>query len=360
MKFIIPLSFIFWAMLTPSGAVAGTQHTTIVNLASLPKWQVESSQNVSFNEVRQWGVEPSVDREYGVTKVEIRTYRNGNQTLKAIVEKAADPSSAYGLLTFYQAESMKQEKGMKLTVVGPDQAYMARGVFFIRVLRPSKAKMSDQEFRSALIAIAGAAPSANAMALLPPSMPSQGIIDGSLKYVLGPIAMQRAMPSVPANLVGFKQGAELQAATYRHNGHPLTLILVSYPTIAIARSRFDSMVKNLGVNQKNGTGALYGKLKGSYVLLVQNAGSKQIAGRLMSRLTIKQEVSWDQAPPGKPITVQMFHLILGNILLICLLVGMAVFAGVMLVFSRRLAAKWFPHWDWAKGYEDSIIQLNLK
>lgn len=349
-----------WAILAASTAATAAQHTTIVNLAQMPKWRVEKSQNVSFNDVRQWGVQPPVDREYGVTKLEIRTYRNGNQSLQALVEKAADPSSAYGLFSYYQTESMKPVKGMKLTVAGPDQAYLARGIFFVRVRRPTKPKMSEGEFRSALIAIGGAAPSADAMALLPPSLPSKGIIGGSQKYVLGPVAMQRAVPSLPANLVGFKQGAELQAADYQHNGRPMTLIFISYPTNTIARSRFGTMVKNLGINQKAGAAAIYGKLTNSYVLLVQNAQSKAIADGLMRRLSIKQVVSWDQPPPGKPVTVQMFHLILGNILLVSLLVGMAVLAGILLVFSRRLAAKWFPHSDWARGYEDSIIQLNLK
>jgi hypothetical protein len=56
----------------------------------------------------------------------------------------------------------------------------------------------------------------------------------------------------------------------------------------------------------------------------------------------------------------MFKLILGNIFLVLLLVGMAVVAGVLLFASRRMAARWFPQSDWARGYEDSIIRLNLK
>lgn len=360
MKFVTRLGILNLAILVSSAAVAVAQHTTIVNLATLPKWQVAKSQNVSFNDVLQWGVEPAVDSEYGVTRLEIRTYRKDDQTLEALVEKAGDPSSAYGLLTFYQTESMRPEKGMKLTVFGRDQVLMARGVFFVRVMRPAATKMSDEDFRSALVAIAGTGPSSDAMALLPPSLPPQGIIDCSQKYVLGPVAMLQALPSLPANLVGFQQGAELQTASYRHNGKALTLILISYPTITIARAHYNAMVKSLGVNDKSGTGAIFGKLEGSYVLLVQNARTREAAAALMSRLSIEQQVSWDQPPPAKPVTVQMFHLIVGNILLVSLLVGMALLAGVLLVFSRRLAAKWFPHWDWAQGYEDSIIQLNLK
>jgi hypothetical protein len=247
---------------------------------------------------------------------------------------------------------------MKLAVLGPEQALMARGTFFVRVMRPSK--MSGEDFRSALIAIAGAAPSADNLALLPPSLPPQGIIQGSQRYVLGPVALQRAVPSLPADLVGFQQGAELQAAEYQSNGQPVTLIFISYPTSPIAHARYAAMEQKLSVNQKSGAGAIYGKLQQSYVLLVQNAQSKEVASSLMSRLRIEQQVSWDQAPPGKPVTVQMAHLILGNIMLVLFLVGLAVLAGVLLFVSRKMAARWFPHSDWARGYEDSIIRLNLK
>ena len=359
MKSITLLSITFCCIFASGAAPASAQRTTIVNLASMPKWQVQKSQNTSLNNVRQWGVQPSVDREYGVTKVEIRTYGQGNQEIQAVVEKVPDPSSAYGLFTYYQNESMNPEKGMKLAVIGPDQALLARGVFFVRALRPSG--MSTQDFRSALIAIAGAAPSANDMALLPPSLPPQGIVQGTHKYILGPVAMQRAVPSFPANLVGFQMGAELQSAAYRHNGKPVTLIFISYPTNPIARARYAAIRKSLAVNQKVvGAVPIYGKLDKSYILLVQGASSKEVASALMGRLSIEQQVSWDQPPPGKPVTVQMFHLILGNIILVLIVVGMAVLAGALLFVSRRAAARWFPDSDWARGYEDSIIRLNLK
>lgn len=358
MKSITRINTTLWAILGLSAALAGAQHTTIVNLASLPEWQVQKSQNVSLNEVRQWGVQPDVDREYGVTRVEMRTYAKGKQTIETVVEKTPDPSSAYGLLTFYDNEKMKAEKGMKLAVIGPGQGLMARGTFFVRAIRPPK--MQEDDFRSALIAIGGASPSANSLALLPPSLPSASMVPGSHKYILGPVVMLRDLPTLPANLVGFQMGAELQSAAYSVNGKPVTLIFISYPTNAIARKQFAGFEKSLGVNQKSGAEATYGKQKSSYVLLVQNAQTKEVATYLMRRLKIEQQVSWDQPPPGKPVTVQMFHLIMGNILLVLLLVGMAVLAGVLLVASRHLAARWFPQSDWARGYEDSIIRLNLK
>lgn len=358
MKSITLASIVFWGFFTSCGAAARAQHTTIVNLASMPKWQVQKSENVSLSDVRQWGVQPAVELEYGVTKLEIRTYGQDNQTLQALVERAPDPSSAYGLFTFYQNEKMQSVKGMELAVIGSQQALIARGTFFVRVMRPPQ--MPEKDFRSALLAIAGAAPSANSLALLPPSLPPQGIIHGSLKYVMGPDAMQKGIPSLPPDLVGFQQGAEVQSAEYDMGGHHVDLIFISYPTYSIARTHYNEMERTLAINQKSGPGAIYGKVQRSYVLIVQNAQSKEVANSLMNRLTIEEQVSWDQAPPGKPVTVQMFHLILGNIMLVLFLVGLAVLAGILLFVSRRMAARWFPRWDWAQGYEDSIIRLNLK
>ena len=172
--------------------------------------------------------------------------------------------------------------------------------------------------------------------------------------------MQRAVPSFPANQVGFQMGAELQAAAYKHNSKPITLIFISYPTNSIARARYAAIRKNLDVNQKVGAGAIYGKVEKSYILLAQGAQSKRVASDLMGRLSIVQQVSWDQPPPGKPVTVQMFHLLLGNIILVLIVAGMAVLSGVLVFVSRKAAARWFPDSDWARAYEDSIIRLNLK
>jgi Family of unknown function (DUF6599) len=353
MKFF---AFLCTPLILASVGLGAQRNVTFIDLASQPKWQMESSETLDLNEARQWGDEPAVDREYGVKSVELRTYREGKETALAIVESAPDPSSAYGLFTFYQNETMTPAKGMKLAVMSPEQGYMARGTAFVRVLRP--AKMSDQDFRALLLSIGGASPSAQAMDLLPPPLPAKDIVPGSEKYVLGPLAASRAIPSFRTDLVGFQQSAELQTAAYVIDGHRVNFFLISYPTLQIANLRYRSLM-NL-VHQANGPGSLYGKLMGTYVLLVQNAPSRQLANNLMDRLTVSQELSWNEPAPGSPITVQVFHLILGNMLLVLILVAMALGAGVLVFIARRLAAKWFPQFQWARAYEDSIIRLNLK
>jgi len=358
MKYLAFVSISLGALLAAGISIRAQRHATFVDLVSQPRWQMESSQTLNLKDVRQWGGEPSVDQEYGVKSVEIRTYREGDRKAQAVVEETPDPSSAYGLLTFYQNETMTPAEGMKLAVVSPQQGTMARGTAFVRVLRP--AKMSDKDFHALLLSIGGTAPSARSMVLLPPSLPVKGIIPGSEKYVIGPIAANRALPLFRTDLVGFQQGAELQAAAYQEDGERVNFFLISYPTSQIANMRFRALTHLLGVNEASGQGSLYGKLKGTYVLLVQNATSQKLASQLMDRLSVSQEVSWNAPYPGKPITVQVFHMLVGNILLVLILVSMAVVTGILFFISRRLAAKWFPQSQWARGYEDSIIRLNLK
>jgi Family of unknown function (DUF6599) len=358
MRLFTFLSIFLWALFPASVSLTAQRHATFIDLVSKPRWQMETSQTVNLNEVRHWGGEPAVDREYGVKSVEIRTYREGRERAQAIVEDAPDPSSAYGLFTFYQNRTMIPAKGMKLAVVAATQGYMARGTAFVRVLRP--AKMADNDFNALLLSIGGTSPSTQALNLLPPPLPAKDIVPGSEKYVLGPVAAGRAIPYFRTDLVGFQQGAELQAAAYQENGQNVNFFLISYPTSQIANLRYRALTHLLGINEGNGPDSLRGKLKGSYVVLVQNAPSLEVANQLMDRLTVSQVVSWNEPAPGKPITLQVFHLILGNILLVLALIAMAMIAGVLFFISRRLAAKWFPQSDWAQGYEGSIIRLNLK
>lgn len=358
MKYLISLCAPIGALLLVSAGLAAQRRATFIDLSAQPKWQTVSSKPISLKDLSKWGGEPAVDREYGVQSAEVRTYQEGPIKTHAVIEGTPDPSSAFGLLTFYQNKNMTQPKGMELAVISPQWGFMARGTAFLRVQRP--AGMSDKDFRTLLVSIGGKAPPAEAMALLPPPLPVKERVPCSEKYVFSPIAAHRALPFFRTDLVGFEQGAELQSAAYQINQQLMHFFLISYPTTQIAELQFRALSHLLDVNHRQNSGSLYGKREGTYVLMVQNAPSEKVADKLIARLTVSQQVSWNAPAPGKPITVQMVQLVIGNILLVLILVGMAVAAGVMVFVGRRLVSKWFPQAQWARGYEDSIIRLNLK
>jgi hypothetical protein len=136
---------------------------------------------------------------------------------------------------------------------------------------------------------------------------------------------------------------------------------ISYPTPQIARVRFGAMTTFLGINQGRGPGSVYGKRQGSYVFLVLNADEPAAATKLIDQFKVAQQVSWDERYPGdKPFTIQVIELLLANIMLILVLVALCVAGGILMFLSKRVAAKFFPEWEWGNPDSEAFIRLDLK
>jgi hypothetical protein len=354
----VPVTFV----LAPPLAVA--QERSVVPLIPAANWRLVDSQKVELDAIGKWGGDPAIEQEYGVKSLTARTYQLGSHKAEAIIEETPDASSAYGLLTFYQNEMMSPDRSMGLTVLGPREALLARGSVFIRVARPDEYPLSDSDFHALLIFIGGMRSASATSVGLPAPLPSGGRVPCSEKYLLGLDAVRRVLPSFPAQLIGFSQGAEVQAATYLTGpgtSPRVQLLLISYPTPQIARERFGSIESSLRLNQDRGSESSYGTRHGALILVVLNSPSRAIANRLFNELKVSEQVSWDQRYPGQePVVVQMARLVLGNMMLVLILVIFAVVGGVLVFVFKRLTAKWFPEASWAHRDEGEIISLSLK
>jgi len=368
-----------WLMLwsvTPYLALgaAPSQTPSVMPLVPAANWKLASSAKSGVSAVSNWGSDPRIEAEYGVKWVESRTYQlndefSGSQTADVIVEEATDASAAYGLLTYYQTKAMAPEKGIQLAVVGPDGVLMARGRVFIRFVKATGSHISADELRALETLVGGTRPTDDALASLPASLPSRGLVPATEKYLLGPEAASHVLPSFPASLFGFEQGAEVQTGLYTASAggsaasanQPATLLAIEYPTFQIARARFKLMQDALSLNRERGTDSVYGKRAGSFVFLAVNTASKAAAAQLLDQFNVAEQVSWDQRYPGKKsVTLQMLELILANLGLVALLIGLALLGGALIAFSKRLARKWFPTSDWGSPEGERLITLNLR
>lgn len=356
---------------------AGAQQTTVIPLATTSTWRFENSQKVSLPGLRAWGADPAIEKEYGVTEVVRRTYTlyPEEQSVDAIIEKASDPSAAYGLLTVYTDQRMSSVKNMPLTRFGPDNALMARGDKFIRISMaqapPGKAATSAAsegpfpfsmgQLRDLLTAVGGPGPSAEELKSLPAALPLKGLVQGSAKYLLGEAAARRALPSFPTKLLGFSMGAEIRMATYTAGGEKVRVLAITYPTPQIARIEYAGMEKSLPLNPPTPAGAAYGKQTGSFVILVLDARSPKVAARLLNGLKSSERVSWDKPYPGdQPLLIQVVRLVLANLLLTFILAGFATGGGLIFFASKKLAMRWFPETEFGKPDEATIIRLHLE
>ena len=92
-----------------------------------------------------------------------------------------------------------------------------------------------------------------------------------------------------------------------------------------------------------------------------NADNQADATKLLDQFKVTDQLSWDEKYPGdKTVGRQFFELILGNVLLSLGLAGAGVAGGLLLVFSRRVAARFFPTWQWGHPEGDHLIRLNLE
>ena len=351
----------FLSVLLAALSLCFAQKPTVIPLVPAANWRQVDSQNRGVDEVRNYGGDPAIEREYGVKFLELRTYQLSNTRAEVLVEPASDATAAYGLLTCYITESMLPEKQIQLAFSYPDGALVARGRNFIRFLRGKDSRLSDNDFRALLIFVGGTRPSSDALANLPVLMPTSGLLPGTGKYVLGPESARRALPSFRTGLFGFDQGAEVQMGDYQEGKVRSTVIAISYPTPQIARVRFGAMTDFLGINQHRGASPLYGRREGSFIFLVLNADAATTAAKLMDQFKVAQGVSWDRPYPGdKPFTLQVVELLLANFALILILLGIAVVGGLLVFVSKRVAARFFPDWDWGQPDAEILIRLNLR
>ncbi len=351
------LLFLF---LTCSLPLAAAQKDYVTSLLAPPKWQLTASSQVSLQDLAKWGENPAVDQEFGAASAVQRTYQKGDITATAYFEKAADASSAYGLFTFYQDPAMHPARDVQLAVVGRAGALLARGLYFIRVIRPSNPGFSEQDLRELLTTIAGSRLSAENVDSLPAPLPRRGMIPGTQRYILGPEAAKSLLPSFPVNLIGFEDGVEAHLGIYRAGRGRLTLLAISYPTPQLARLRYHAIASALRVNQLLGPRSVYGRQKGSYAILVLDAGSRQAADQFLSQLNVSQTVTYSpHSPPGSSEARQLVLMVLGDLELVFIVAVCGLISGVTVFLCKLLIMRVFPHWALARARDRELIRLKL-
>ena len=339
--------------------LAKAQDRSVIPLLPAANWHLVSAQSVDLEAVRQWGGDPAIEREYGVKTVVLRTYHLADQHAELLLEETPDPTSAYGMFTFYQGAGLHPVKGMDLTLLGPGSAVMARGRFFIRVRQKSGPKISESNLQALLILIGGTRSSRQDTASLPPPLPSEGLVTGSERYLLGPEAAHRVLPGFRTDLIGFAQGAEAQVGAYASGSANATVLAITYPTPQIARARYAVMESLLNVNQDRGPESIYGRRSSSIIILVLGSKSEPAARKLIDQFRVTANVSWNERAPDRGgFTMQVVRLVLANIMLSFIISGFALGGGILVFLSRRAATKWFPD-SWADPEHDHIIRIKL-
>ncbi|MGB7129818.1 MAG: DUF6599 family protein [Candidatus Sulfotelmatobacter sp.] len=325
-------------------------------------WQMQGTPQTSKDASAADSVNAALLKEYGFTDFESATYKSDDgRTLTIHAARFTDTSGAFGAYTLYLQPEMAREE------IGDQGASLDRRVLFYRGNILVDAVFSQMSAMSAasLRELAGRLPRpAGNEGALPPIlafMPHHGYQTNTEKYAEGPLALDAIGSPLAANLVDFSTNPEVVLGQYSSPSGTATLMLIEYPTPALAAAHLRSIdaayhapEPQPGVTAVENAGPFFDKRSGPIVAIVSGALSESDAQTLLGAVHYEASVTWNENTYfDKKNNVAN---LLVNIILLCIAIGaISLAAGVAFGGFRVLLRRYFP----SQTDEAEFISLDL-
>lgn len=338
-----------------SPALAPSQKNPGILPPSFNGWQ-ESAASVkaSTDPAAADPADAAVLKEYGFSDVELATYARDDRKMRVKAARFNDTTGAYGAFTFYQSPEMRTEKIPDQGASFNSRILFYRGNILVDVSLDMVTAMSAADLRALSAALPGIHGNLSTPPTLPRNIPPQSYLSHTSRYVTGPVALQRLGLPVPAALVDFSKGAEVEFARYRSSIGEGQLLIVSYPTPQIAGERMRAMQ-----SASLPGGPFYFRRSGPFVVVVNGDIPASEAQSLLASVNYDADVTWNERTKPDPrdnvgsFIIALFVLI-AMILLIALILGFA-FGGIRIWIKNH-----YPNSVFDRPENIEIIQLNLK
>ncbi|MGA8646468.1 MAG: DUF6599 family protein, partial [Candidatus Sulfotelmatobacter sp.] len=329
-------------------------------------WQIQGAAQASKDATAADPTNAALLKEYGFTDFEGATYKSDDgRTLKIRAARFADASGAFGAYTFYLQPEMALEE------IGDQGASLNQRVLFYRGHIVVEAVFSQLTVMSAagLRELAGLLPRPGGNAgNLPPilaSMPHHGYSRNTEKYAEGPLALDAIGSPLPADLVDFSASPEVVLGQYSTSGGGATLMLIEYPTPAVAAEhlrRIDAAnhaaLPQAGVDAIENVGPFFAKRTGPILAIAAGPISQSDAQDLLGAVNWAPSVTWNENTYfDKKNNIAN---LLVNIILLCMIVGaISLAAGVAFGGVRILLRRLFPGPIFGRPDQTEFISLQL-
>lgn len=335
----------------------------------LPKqfagWQIQGASVASKDVNSADPTNAALLKEYGFTDFESATYKSDDgRTLKVRAARFADASGAFGAYSFYLQPEMAREE------IGDQGASLNQRVLFYRGHIVVDAVFSQLTVMSpaGLRELSGVLPRPSGNAgNLPPIlafMPHHGYSANTEKYAEGPLALHAIDSPIPANLVDFSASPEVALGQYSTPSGAATLMLIEYPTPALAAEhlrRIDA-ARNAAQPEPGAAaenlGPFFDKRTGPIVAIVAGPLSQSDARTLLGAVNWDASVTWNENTYfDKKNNIAN---LLVNIIILCIIVGaLSLAAGVAFGGARVLLRRFFPGPVFGHADQTEFISLDL-
>jgi hypothetical protein len=299
-------------------------------------------------------------KESGLSRIEQRSYRNGQDGVTFRVFTLKDPSSAYEFYTFFLAP------GMRELGIGEDSAFSQSDARFLvgnLVVQATFSANAKPESLNEVFAVLKAKADPTPLPPLRSYLPAKWRVFGSEKYALGPEAFRSAMTSLGqgayANLskeAGFPDGAEAILAKYQGEKGGGVLLLLEYPTPQVAENRLHHLEQDLPASAKRSGVTV--ERKASMLSLVFSATSPMHAQAIRDQVNYETEVTWNepsQTATDPPLLVVMYKIFLFTIAFMVV----ATMTGIAFGGFRVLIKHWLPGKIFDRPEDIEVLQMGL-
>lgn len=312
------------------------------------------------------GEDAAALQEYGCRAVEYIQYRRGADTLDVLGYAMQDATGAYGAFSYLRTPAMSASNVTELSASGSGRVLAVAGSVLIDIRAEAVDLSSERLDRftediRALVANLNTRGSSS-LPVLAQYLPERGLVRGSERFVLGPVALSRFAPLADTDWIGFDNGAEVQLASYRVSGQNVTLLLAHYPTPQIASARLEGLRRWFNVNGAeevvSGRPVMFARRTSSLVSVVMQTTSQNLADSLLQQVRYETQVTLNEPgfnatdPTWGEMVVGIFYGT-GIILAFAVVAGLA-FGGIRLIVKRLFPGKVFD-----RDSSVEILQLGL-
>jgi hypothetical protein len=336
----------------------------------LPKqfagWQIQSEPQVSNAAAAADPTNAALLKEYGFTDFEAANYKSDDgRALKIRAARFADASGAFGAYTFYLQPGMAREEIGDQGASADERVLFYRGHILVDAVFSQVSVMSAAGLRE----LAGVLPRPGGNAAnLPPIlafMPHHSYQANTEKYAEGPLALGAIASPLPSVLVDFSASPEVVLGQYSTSSGPATLMLIEYPTPALAAEhlrRIDAAnhaaQPQAGVEAVENIGPFFDKRTGPIVAIAAGPLSQSDARTLLGAVNYEASVTWNENTYfDKKNNIAN---LLVNIILLCIMVGaISLAAGVAFGGARVLLRRYFPGPVFGRADQTEFISLDL-
>jgi hypothetical protein len=386
----------FAAVLVVSGIWSVPLAAQDVLPASIGAWAASGgSAQASPQQIEQLAKDHAgILREYGITSGERREYANGEDKAEVTLYRMVDPSAAFGAFTFLRDPDM----AMPAPITAASYAAGKRGHTLLVVgnLVMDVASTKREMVSADLNALAQSVASQADRRPYPPIvgfLPKAGLIPGSERYVLGPLALAQVFPSgatVQTDWAGFASSAEAIVGRYRlsdvlsskltgetprvpsgrpvssgsRGGHPTEglLLLILYPTQQLAADRYNALSKSFALNVDpglaDGKPVVFGTRSSALIALLSGVESRETAAALLNQVHYASDVTWNE-PTHEVTDPTISTIVVGAIVDTGAIMLLALAASIGFGGFRLLAKILAPGKIFDRNADIEILQLGI-